>query len=39
MINIAAVGVGFVPEIAAQVTAALVQVTVGIAKGVQIRQR
>lgn len=32
-------GAGFVPEIAAQVTSALVQLTVGIAKEVQARQR
>lgn len=32
-------GVGFVPEIAAQVTAAVVQITVGVAKEVQVRHR
>ena len=39
VINMAAVGAGFVPEVAAQVTSALVQVAVGVAKGVQVRQR
>jgi len=39
VINLAAVGAGFVPEVAAQVTSVVLQITVGIAKGVQVRQR
>ena len=39
VINLAAFGAGFVPEVAAQVTSIVVQVAVGVAKGVQVRQR
>ena len=39
MINLAAFGVGFAPEVVAQVTSVVVQIAVGVAKAVQVLHR